>query len=47
MRITREGEVVYDRAIGGPCRQFCMPAESALTGQNVGFRDLDGIGEPR
>ena len=46
VRITRQGQVVYDRPIGGPCRQFCMPAESALTGQNVGFRDLDGIGEP-
>lgn len=45
VRIAREGAVVYDRPIGGPCRQFCMPAESALTGQNVGFRDLDGIGE--
>lgn len=46
VRIARDGAVLYDRPIGGPCRQFCMPAESALTGQNVGFRDLDGIGEP-
>jgi hypothetical protein len=46
VRITREGAVVHDRLLGGPCADFCMPAESALTGEHVGFRDLDGVGEP-
>ena len=45
VKITRDGAVVYDRAIGGRCEEFCMPAESALTGKRVGFRDLDGAGE--
>lgn len=46
VKITRDGAVLYDRAIGGRCAEFCMPAESALTGEHVGFRDLDGSGEP-
>lgn len=46
VRISRDGVVVHDRLLGGPCADFCMPAESALTGERVGFRDLDGSGEP-
>ena len=46
VKITRDGTVLYDRPIGGRCAEFCMPAESALTGEHVGFRDLDGSGEP-
>ena len=46
VKITRDGAVLYDRAIGGRCEEFCMPTESALTGEHVGFRDLDGAGEP-
>lgn len=46
VKITRDGVVLYDRPIGGRCEEFCMPTESALTGQHVGFRDLDGGGEP-
>src|SRR5687768_274524 len=46
VKITRDGAVLYDRAIGGRCEEFCMPTESALTGKHVGFRDLDGVGEP-
>jgi hypothetical protein len=46
VRITRDGVLLHDRRLGGPCDDFCMPAESALTGEHVGFRDLDGNGEP-
>jgi hypothetical protein len=46
VKISRDGVVLYDRPIGGRCAEFCMPAESALTGERVGFRDLDGEGEP-
>ena len=46
VKISRDGAVVYDRAIGGRCNEFCMPTESALTGEHLGFRDLDGMGEP-
>ena len=46
VKISRDGVVLYDRPIGGRCTEFCMPAESALTGERVGFRDLDGEGEP-
>jgi hypothetical protein len=46
VKITRDGAVLYDSPIGGRCTQFCMPTQSALTGERVGFRDLDGEGEP-
>jgi hypothetical protein len=46
VRILRGGEVLYDRAIGKPCEEFCTPAESALTGKHVGWRDLNADGEP-
>jgi hypothetical protein len=46
VKITRDGAVLYDRAIGGRCNEFCMATDSALTGQHIGFRDLDGTGEP-
>jgi hypothetical protein len=46
VKITRDGAVLYDRPIGGRCNEFCMATESALTGQHIGFRDLDGNGEP-
>ena len=46
VKITRDGAVLYDRAIRGRCDEFCMATDSALTGQHIGFRDLDGNGEP-
>jgi hypothetical protein len=46
VRILRGGQVLYDKAIGKPCEQFCTPADSALTGKHVGLRDLNGDGEP-
>jgi hypothetical protein len=46
VRILRGGQVLYDKAIGKPCEQFCTPAESALTRKHVGLRDLNGDGEP-
>jgi hypothetical protein len=46
VRIVRAGQVLYDKAIGKPCEQFCTPTESALTGKHVGMRDLNGDGEP-
>jgi hypothetical protein len=46
VRIVRGGQVLYDKAIGKPCEQFCSPTESALTGKHVGLRDLNGDGEP-
>jgi hypothetical protein len=46
VKITRAGAVLYDRPIGRPCTEFCMPTESALTGEHVGLRDLDADGEP-
>ena len=46
MKITRDGAVLYDRAIGGRCEEFCMPTETALTREHIGLRDLDGDGEP-
>jgi hypothetical protein len=46
VKISRAGAVLYDRPIGRPCTRFCMPVESALTGEHVGLRDLDGDGEP-
>jgi hypothetical protein len=46
VKISRAGLVLYDRPIGGPCSEFCMPTESALTGKQIGFRDLDGDAEP-
>jgi hypothetical protein len=46
VRILRDGQVLYDKAVGEPCEQFCTPAESALTGKHVGLRDLNGDGEP-
>jgi hypothetical protein len=46
VRITRDGALVYDKRIRGRCAEFCTPTESALTGERIGFRDLDGDGEP-
>jgi hypothetical protein len=46
VKITRNGVVLHDRRIAGRCAEFCMPTESALTGERVGFRDLGGDGEP-
>jgi hypothetical protein len=46
VRVLRAGQVLYDKLIGKPCEQFCTPAESALTRKHVGFRDLNGDGEP-
>lgn len=46
VRILRGGQVLYDKAVGRPCEEFCTPAESALTGEHVGLRDLNGDGEP-
>jgi hypothetical protein len=46
VRILRSGQLLYDKAIGKPCEQFCSPTESALTGRHVGLRDLNGDGEP-
>ena len=46
VKITRDGAVLYDRPIGGRCNEFCMATDSALTGRHIGFRDLDGSGEP-
>jgi hypothetical protein len=46
VRMLRGGQVLYDKAIGKPCEQFCTPTESALTGRHVGLRDLNGDGEP-
>jgi hypothetical protein len=46
VKITRSGAVLYDQAVGEPCDQFCSPTESALTGEHVGLRDLNGDGDP-
>ena len=46
VKITRAGAVLYDQPVGDPCDQFCTPTESALTGKHVGFRDVNGDGEP-
>jgi hypothetical protein len=46
VRVVRAGAVLYDRPVGDPCRQFCNPAKSALTGRHIGLRDLNGDGEP-
>jgi hypothetical protein len=46
VRILRGGVVLYDRAVGGRCDEFCTPAESALTGRHIGLRDVNGDGEP-
>jgi hypothetical protein len=46
VRVLRGGVVLYDKPVGGPCEEFCTPAESALTGKHVGLRDLNGDGEP-
>jgi hypothetical protein len=46
VRVLRGGQVLYDKAIGRPCDEFCTPAESALTRRHVGLRDLNGDGEP-
>jgi hypothetical protein len=46
VRILRGGVVLYDKAVGKPCEEFCTPAESALTGKHIGFRDLNADGEP-
>ena len=46
VRILRGGVVLYDKPVGGPCDQFCTPAESALTRKHIGLRDLNADGEP-
>ena len=46
VRVLRGGVVLYDKAVGKPCEEFCTPAESALTGSHVGLRDLNADGEP-
>ena len=46
VRVLRGGVVLYDKAVGKPCEEFCTPTESALTGKHVGLRDLNGDGEP-
>jgi hypothetical protein len=46
VKVTRAGVVLYDQPVGDPCDQFCSPTESALTGKNVGLRDLNADGEP-
>jgi hypothetical protein len=46
VRVLRGGVVLYDKAVGKPCDEFCTPAESALTGKHIGLRDLNGDGEP-
>jgi hypothetical protein len=46
VRVTRGGQVLYDKPIGKPCERFCTPTESALTRRHVGLRDLNGDGEP-
>ena len=46
VKITRAGQVLYDRPVGDPCVQFCTPTESALTRKHVALRDLDSDGEP-
>jgi hypothetical protein len=46
VRVLRAAQVLYDKPIGKPCEQFCTPTESALTRKHVGFRDLNGDGEP-
>ena len=46
VKVLRGGQVLYDKAIGKPCEQFCTPTESALTRKHVGLRDLNGDGEP-
>jgi hypothetical protein len=46
VRILRGGVVLYDKAVGKPCEEFCTPTESALTGKHVGLRDLNGDGKP-
>ena len=46
VKITRAGEVLYDRPVGDPCRQFCNPTETALTRKHIALRDLNADGEP-
>jgi hypothetical protein len=46
VKITRAGQVLYDRPVGDPCEQFCTPTDTALTRKHVALRDLDADGEP-
>jgi hypothetical protein len=46
IRILRDGQVLYDKPVDRRCAEFCTPAESALTGKHVGWRDLNDDGEP-
>jgi hypothetical protein len=46
VKVTRAGQVLYDRPVGEPCEQFCTPTETALTRRHVALRDLDADGEP-
>jgi hypothetical protein len=45
VKITRMGQVLYDRPVGDPCEQFCTPTETALTRRHIALRDLDADGE--
>jgi hypothetical protein len=46
VKITRAGQVLYDKPVGDPCEQFCTPTETALTRKHVALRDLNADGEP-
>jgi hypothetical protein len=46
VKITRAGQLLYDRPVGDPCEQFCNPTETALTRKHVALRDLNADGEP-
>jgi hypothetical protein len=46
VKISRAGQVLHDRPVGDPCRQFCNPTETALTRKHVALRDLNADGEP-
>jgi hypothetical protein len=46
VKITRAGQLLYDRPVGDPCKQFCTPTESALTRKHIGLRDLNADGDP-
>jgi hypothetical protein len=46
VKITRAGQLLYDRPVGDPCERFCTPTESALTRRHIGLRDLNADGDP-
>jgi hypothetical protein len=45
-KITRAGQVLYDKPVGDPCDQFCTPTETALTRKHIALRDLNADGDP-